>query len=196
MSLPPAAERYRYTFMLFGSQRPIRKPYTRYGLSTHTRRYISRDTALCARGQTGRLHSGSGARRCRSFRHLSRYDRRRAVPARRCVGALLDTIHYEGLLAGGGARLGGRSAVEQGRARAVGYRVQLPDPARSRARHPAQSVHQCRRYRRGGCSDVALRALRRGLSRFRACHKRQPDDRLQPRSGLVGARNGISQPPP
>ncbi len=68
-----------------------------------------------------------------------------------------------------------------------------PDPARSRARHPAQSVHQCRRYRRGGCSDVALRALRRGLSRFRACHKRQPDDRLQPRSGLVGARNGISQ---
>ena len=77
-------------------------------------------------------------------------------------GAFLDPEYFQGLHADAGARQTRRGHLEARRPRAVRLGLQFHRPARARARHSAQSLHQCRRDR----------DHRSGLGRPHAARKR------------------------
>ena len=90
----------------------------------------------------------SSPRSTRPVRHRRRHRRRPCGDGRRRRRAVLDPERLQGVHAHPGAGQGRRRAVAPGRPRAFRQRLQLDRPARARARHPAQPVHQCRGDRR------------------------------------------------
>ena len=113
--------------------------------------------------------SRAGARRPQVVRPRGHRRRGQRRLRRRRRRAVLDPEHLQGVHADAGARQDRQPAVGAGRPRAFGKPVQFHRPARARAGHPAQSVHQRRRHRRhrrdpGGASAA------RGAGRDPALH--------------------------